>query len=123
MLYPDSGKKWRVCINIGGTSSVTFCPTWPLDGNKSSQAVTPLGLDPGPGVFFMDLTVKEAIDPELEYDDNGKMARSGCINEELLQEFLKHQYYLQTELPIFPESLWEEWRLLSETMWLLILIF
>ena len=30
MLRPEAGReKWRVAINIGGTSSVTFCPPWP----------------------------------------------------------------------------------------------
>ena len=42
----------------------------------------PGGMDPGLGVFFMDLTVK-AIDPSLDYDDDGKMARSGVVNEEV----------------------------------------
>ena len=83
--------------------------------------MVPIGLDPGLGVFFVDLTVK-AIDPSLEYDNNGDMARGGYIDEKLLQQFLKHPYYLQRELSIgvgpddFPESLWEEWRLLSQTM-------
>jgi len=121
MLRPNPGKKWRICINIGGTSSVTFCPPWPQHGNTLSETMVPIGLDPGLGVFFMDLTVK-VIDPDLEYDNNGDIARSGSIKEELLQEFLKHPYYMQSELPIgvgpddFPESLWEEWRLLSQTM-------
>ena len=30
MLRPAPGTdKWRIAINIGGTSSVTFCPPWP----------------------------------------------------------------------------------------------
>jgi len=48
-LRPPAGsKKWRIGINIGGTSSVTFLP--PQD-----DPALPSGLDPGLGVFFMDL--------------------------------------------------------------------
>ena len=61
--------------------------------------MVPIGLDPGLGVFFVDLTVK-AIDPSLEYDNNGDMARGGYIDEKLQQQFLKHPYYLQRELSI-----------------------
>jgi len=115
MLRPPAGeKKWRVAINIGGTSSVTFCPPWPTPGDAASEAMLPGGLDPGLGVFFMDLTVR-AIDPTLEYDDDGKMARSGTVNQQLLAEFLTYKYYQQENLPIgvgpddFPETLWAKW--------------
>lgn len=119
MLRPEPGAgKWRVAINIGGTSSVTFCPPWPQPGEPETEV--PLGLDPGLGVFFMDLTVA-AIDPSLEYDDEGKMARSGTLNEELLGIFLQNKYYQQPALPIgvgpddFPETLWKEWRELAQS--------
>jgi len=116
MLRPNAGeKKWRVTINIGGTSSVTFCPPWPTAGDAASEAMIPGGLDPGLGVFFMDLTVN-AIDSSLDYDDDGKMARSGKVNEQLLAEFLTNKYYhADRVLPIgvgpddFPETLWKEW--------------
>jgi len=118
MLRPAPGsKKWRIAINIGGTSSVTFCPPWPLPGEANQ---IPLGLDPGLGVFFMDLTVKK-IDPSLEFDDDGKMARSGKVNEELLAHFLDYKYYHQ-ELPIgvgaedFPVTLYESWRAKAQSM-------
>lgn len=115
MLRPKAGEtKWRVTINIGGTSSVTFCPPWPTPGDEKSQSMIPGGLDPGLGVFFMDLTVK-AIDPSLAFDDDGKMARSGKVSEALLAEFLTYKYYQQENLPIgvgpddFPETLWAKW--------------
>ena len=45
MLRPEAGAdKWRVGINIGGTSSVTFCPPWPEAGQPETEI--PLGLDP-----------------------------------------------------------------------------
>jgi len=114
MLRPKKGEMWRICINIGGTSSVTFCPPW-SSSSSSSPEIVPRGLDPGLGVFFMDL-MAEAIDPSLSYDVDGRLARSGNINEDLLAYFLSYRYYQQTELPIgvgpddFPETLWAAWR-------------
>jgi 1,6-anhydro-N-acetylmuramate kinase len=76
MLRPNAGEKWRIAINIGGTSSVTFCPPW---ADKANDVHLPIGLDPGLGVFFIDLATKK-INPDLEYDANGDMARSGTIH-------------------------------------------
>jgi len=117
MLRPSAeSHKWRICINIGGTSSITLCPPWPKK-NETNTAL-PIGLDPGLGVFFMDLTVR-ALNSSLEYDDGGKLARSGTLNEDLLAKFLQNKYYQKQELPIgvgpndFPETLWAEWRALA----------
>jgi len=117
-LRPKAGAgKWRVAINIGGTSSVTFLPPWPTneeDASGAAKELVPIGLDPGLGVFFIDLCVKK-INPALEYDANGDMARSGKINDALLAEFLSYKYYQQTELPVgvgvedFPETLFQKW--------------
>jgi 1,6-anhydro-N-acetylmuramate kinase len=115
MLRPKAGtKKWRVAINIGGTSSVTFCPPWPTPGDSESEAMIPGGLDPGLGVFFMDLCTR-AIDPSLEYDDDGQMARAATTNDDLLAHMLQNKYYApERELPIgvgpddFPETLFKE---------------
>lgn len=118
MLRPKQGNsKWRVAINIGGTSSVTFLPPWGETG------VVPVGLDPGLGVFFMDLCVRHVVDPSLEYDPSGNLARSGKLNEELLDYFLtSHKYFQQRELPIgvgpddFPETLFHEWNAKRQEM-------
>jgi anhydro-N-acetylmuramic acid kinase len=69
----------------------------------------------------MDLTVR-AIDPSLEFDDDGKMARSGTVNEALLAEFLTDKYYQRDSLPIgvgpddFPETLYVQWRARAHEM-------
>eukprot|EP00927_Polykrikos_kofoidii_P000997 TRINITY_DN10364_c0_g1_i1.p1 TRINITY_DN10364_c0_g1~~TRINITY_DN10364_c0_g1_i1.p1 ORF type:complete len:558 (-),score=103.53 TRINITY_DN10364_c0_g1_i1:32-1705(-) len=114
--------KWRICINIGGTSSVTFCPPWELG---DAEAV-PRGLDPGLGVFFMDLCAQRLIvrHPEagesevgekLDYDPNGDIGRLGTVDEDVLAYFLDYKYYKQNKLPIgvgpddFPEKLFETW--------------
>merc|ERR1712137_696526 len=89
--------KWRIAINIGGTSSVTFIPPWPTAEQKEEHV--PLGLDPGLGVFFMDLCVAK-IDPSLPFDKDGAIARSGKVHEPLLAELLQYKYYQQPSLPI-----------------------
>ena len=117
MLRPDPGSKWRVAINIGGTASVTFCPPWAAEGASEEEhaKLVPHGLDPGLGVFFMDLCTA-LIDPTLEFDSGGELARSGTTHEGLLAEFLTDKYYRQRELPIgvgpddFPETLFHQWR-------------
>ena len=63
--------------------TVTFLPPWPVEGDTEIQAMVPVGLDPGLGVFFIDLIV-QAIDPMLDYDVNCNIARSGKVNDELL---------------------------------------
>jgi 1,6-anhydro-N-acetylmuramate kinase len=66
---------------------------------QEAAKLTPSGLDPGLGVFFMDLCTKE-IDPSLDFDDNGNLARSGTVCEPLLDELLTYKYYQQPALPI-----------------------
>ena len=72
-------------------------------------------MDPGLGVFFMDLCTQE-IDPTLDFDEDGKMARAGTTHDELLAHMLKNKYYAEDrELPIgvgpddFPETLFGEY--------------
>jgi len=117
MLRPSTGEDgkapsgWRVAINVGGTSSVTFCP--PSEGEEASTL--PHGLDPGLGVFFMDLATAD-IDPSLPYDDEGKIARSGKIHKDFVEEMMEWRYYKQSKLPIgvgpddFPQELFQQWR-------------
>ena len=92
----------RSCCDQGGTksgewlstlvaSSVTFCPPWPTPRRLRSEAMVPGGLDPGLGVFFMDLCT-HAIDPSLEYDEDGQMARAATTNDDLLAHMLQSKY-------------------------------
>eukprot|EP00927_Polykrikos_kofoidii_P048433 TRINITY_DN42704_c0_g1_i1.p2 TRINITY_DN42704_c0_g1~~TRINITY_DN42704_c0_g1_i1.p2 ORF type:complete len:203 (+),score=30.46 TRINITY_DN42704_c0_g1_i1:1140-1748(+) len=62
----------------------------------------------------MDLTAR-AIDPALEFDEGGNMARRGTVSAALLEEFLDYRYY-KKRMPIgvgpddFPEALHSQWR-------------
>ena len=104
MLRPESG--WRMCINIGGTTSVTFCP-------PQGAEAQPIGLDPGTGMFFLDLNAQRVLGKP--YDDGGKLAASGTVCEPLVAEMLEHPHYQRDTLPIaigvedFPRSLFGRW--------------
>ena len=56
-------------------------------------------MDPGLGVFFMDLCTQE-IDPSLDFDDNGDIARSGTVNNDLLQIFLQNKCVGTPDTPL-----------------------
>eukprot|EP01083_Nonionella_stella_P045391 121961_1 len=109
-LVPPRG--WRLCINIGGTTTITMVP-------HQSSSQQPVGLDAGIGVFFMDLNAQIESNSTMQYDDKGNLARSGKIDEDLLSEFLRHPHFCRKELPIsigaedFPRSLFDEWRSLA----------
>jgi len=70
----------RCIVNIGGLSNISI-----IDGN------TFLGFDTGPGNCLMDITCKQHFDKE--YDKNGEIARTGSVNEELLQRWLNDPYF------------------------------
>jgi len=55
MLRPKAGSlNRRICINIGGTSSVTFCP-------PEESVELPSGLEPGLGVTYIDWAANKCI--------------------------------------------------------------
>ena len=136
MLRPEAGTQgWRVAVNIGGTSSVTFLPPRDATDAATGEEHVPHGLDPGIGVFFMDLAMGQ-LAPEVPleeawkaYDrhelrpsntEGGSEAEPvgpgvGVVHELLLADMLENKYYKQDTLPIgvgpddFPESLFQEW--------------
>merc|ERR1719181_2033893 len=115
MLRPQSGSKWRVCINIGGTSSATFCP--PI-GDPTPVS----GLDPGLGVLFYDWAVRD-YDSSLEFDRDGAMARKGTAHDGLLREMISQlPHFLREELPIsvgpddFPRSAFDKFQARSRQL-------
>lgn len=108
MLRPPEGSSmWRICINIGGTSSVTFCP-------PQGSVELPYGLDPGLGVLYIDWAANKC-NPNLEYDQDGKLGLIGKINKALLDEMLQHPHFQKNQLPIsagphvFTRSCFDRW--------------
>ncbi len=79
--------KWRAIQNIGGMGNVTFLP--PLQ-DGSAEAIS---FDTGPGNALLDIAVARLTGGALTYDRDGEMAKAGRVNEEWLDELLRHPYY------------------------------
>ncbi|MCY4464153.1 MAG: anhydro-N-acetylmuramic acid kinase [Chloroflexi bacterium] len=79
--------RWRAVQNIGGMGNVTFLP--PLSDSVSA----PIAFDTGPGNALLDMAVAQLTDGVRTYDQGGKLAEQGRLNEEWLDELLEHSYY------------------------------
>ena len=82
LLY-RSNEIRRVLVNIGGISNVTY-----LDKGCNEEEVT--AFDTGPGNMMIDEAMRYFF--AKEYDENGVVARSGKIVNELFNELQKEQY-------------------------------
>jgi anhydro-N-acetylmuramic acid kinase len=76
----------RVALNIGGIANITVIP----GGAKPEQVVA---FDTGPGNMVMDSLVRELSGGKQIFDRGGKIAASGTVNRDLLDELLKEPYY------------------------------
>ncbi|NRA30748.1 MAG: anhydro-N-acetylmuramic acid kinase, partial [Parvularculaceae bacterium] len=74
----------RLLVNIGGIANFTFLPAAP-------RQLAAFSADIGPGNTLMDGYVQHHF-PELSYDQDGKLARSGQVNEDLLKALLGDPY-------------------------------
>src|SRR4051812_40456875 len=79
-------KRARIALNIGGIANITFIPA----GAAPEEVVA---FDTGPGNMAIDALVKEYSKGKLNYDRGGKIAESGRVNRDLLDELLKDSYY------------------------------
>ena len=80
-----SSEKSRVLLNIGGIANVTYLPVGA--GLNEIKA-----FDTGPGNMVIDRIVQEVSGGEKQFDVDGAMAASGRIDQELLQELMKHPF-------------------------------
>ena len=76
-------------INIGGISNVTYV-------DEYNEIVS---FDMGPGSCLIDLWIRNKTNKE--FDKDGLIAKSGQIDEHILNKFLTHPYYKKK----FPKSL------------------
>ena len=81
-LRSDSAS--RLIVNIGGIANVTWIPK----GVKAEQVVA---FDTGPGNMLIDSLAQKYFGES--FDRNGDHARSGAIDEALLNELLSHTYF------------------------------
>ena len=76
-------KSARVILNIGGMANITLLPA------DDKTAIT--GFDTGPGNALMDEWIQQHLDQD--FDRDGKWAKSGQCNQELLSLLLDEAYF------------------------------
>ena len=80
-----AGSRWRALQNIGGIGNVTVLPPGgALEGVRA--------FDTGPGVGVLDAVVR-MLRPELRFDRDGMLARSGNAIDAVIDELLTHPYF------------------------------
>lgn len=87
ILFTDE-KKYRAVQNIGGIGNVTYVP--PAHANEDVIA-----FDTGPGNMMIDEVVLQKTNGAQTYDKDGAIARSGQIDETLLEELMTEPYISQ----------------------------
>lgn len=84
-LLFSSPDNWRALQNIGGIGNVTVVPPGgDLTGVRA--------FDTGPGVAVID-GVTRALRPELPYDVDGKLAKSGRPDGKVVSSLIQHPYF------------------------------
>ena len=79
--------RWRAVQNIGGMGNVTFLPP------RADDRSEPIAFDTGPGNALLDVAVFHISGGALRYDRAGRYAMRGRVDEEWLDELLRHPYY------------------------------
>ncbi|MBX0291186.1 anhydro-N-acetylmuramic acid kinase [Hymenobacter sp. HSC-4F20] len=85
-LLLSSPMEERLLLNVGGIANFTYLPR---AGEAASAAFS---TDTGPGNTLLDATIR-AWRPDLAYDEDGRLAAAGRVQENLLQELLAHPFF------------------------------
>ena len=85
-LLLSSPDEERLLLNLGGIANFTYLP------RAGGDATTAFSTDTGPGNTLLDTTVR-AHRPGLAYDEDGRLAAAGRVNEELLNALLAHPFF------------------------------
>ena len=118
----SSSDEDRAVLNIGGIANLTLLPhsgdvsgeastsgqgSGPGDTHSKVSGDSVSGFDTGPGNCLMDAWCMRHL--KKTYDDNGRWAATGSVNDALLQRMLADPYFAQpapksTGLELFSES-------------------
>ncbi len=79
-------------VNIGGIANISYLPS-PLknSSDKEGGGNKLQGYDTGPGNALMDEICQQYFN--CPFDDEGKLAQQGVLNQALLQQLLAHPYF------------------------------
>ncbi len=80
----------RCLLNIGGISNITFLP-------KKCKVDDVIAFDTGPGNILIDLLMQRYYNKK--FDEDGKIAFTGKINEELHQKIINHDKFINLNPP------------------------
>ena len=79
------GTEWRALQNLGGIGNVTIVP-------PGGITISTRAFDTGPGVVVID-GVTRIVAPGLQYDVDGKLARSGTAIDDVVRDVLTDPYF------------------------------
>jgi anhydro-N-acetylmuramic acid kinase len=88
VLFTDKSRP-RIIQNIGGIGNLTFLP-------PRAKLSDVRAFDTGPGNMVMDALVQKLSRGKLHYDEHGKWAAQGQVDEKLLAHCLQHPYLKRT---------------------------
>lgn len=86
LLFGKQGEH-RILLNIGGIANFTYLPS-DMDTSKIFST------DTGPGNTMMDAYMQQHVDGR-SFDESGKIAAAGKINEKLLEELKQNDFFVQ----------------------------
>jgi len=82
---------WRAVLNLGGIANLTLIP--PGQGPDRKQPVR--GWDCGPANTLIDLAVHQFSEGRHGFDEEGRWARQGRIDEPMITTWLREPYLCQ----------------------------
>ncbi|MXV60491.1 anhydro-N-acetylmuramic acid kinase [Natronorubrum sp. JWXQ-INN-674] len=85
LQFADGGEH-RIVQNIGGIGNCTLLPRGPTRADVTA-------FDTGPGNMVIDAVVQAVTDGEQRYDDGGRLAATGTVDEAFLETLLDDAYF------------------------------
>jgi anhydro-N-acetylmuramic acid kinase len=87
LLFANANEN-RLLLNIGGIANFTY-----IAKNKGFESV--ISTDTGPGNTLMDGVIFKHTKGKQSYDDDGKLAQAGNVDDALLTALLAHPFFNQ----------------------------
>lgn len=85
-LLLSSPAEERLLLNLGGIANFTYLP------RAGADASAAFSTDTGPGNTLLDATIR-AHRPDLQYDEDGRLALAGHVHPGLLGALLDHPFF------------------------------